>query len=159
MKHKIKSLLWLTFALVWISILGGIFAISMGWIGYLPPIEQLQNPIDKYASQVLAADGEVIGSYAHGGSNRVLVDYKDLSPNLVKALIATEDVRFEGHSGIDFRSLARAIFKTGILQQKSAGGGSTITQQLAKMLYSPPSSNFFTRMMKKPVEWVIAAKL
>ena len=159
MKHKIKSLLWLTFALVWISILGGIFAISMGWIGYLPPIEQLQNPIDKYASQVLAADGEVIGSYAHWGSNRVLVDYKDLSPNLVKALIATEDVRFEGHSGIDFRSLARAIFKTGLLQQKSAGGGSTITQQLAKMLYSPPSSNFFTRMMKKPVEWVIAAKL
>ena len=131
----------------------------MGWIGYLPPIEQLQNPIDKYASQILASDGEVIGSFAHGGSNRVLVDYKDLSPNLVKALIATEDVRFENHSGIDFRSLARAIFKTGILQQKSAGGGSTLTQQLAKMLYSPPSSNFFTRMMKKPVEWVIAAKL
>ena len=159
MTHKIKSRLWLAFALVWFGILGGIFAISMGWIGYLPPIEQLQNPIDKYASQILASDGEVIGSYAHGGSNRVLVDYKELSPNLVKALIATEDVRFEGHSGIDFRSLARAIFKTGILQQKSAGGGSTITQQLAKMLYSPPSSNFFTRMMKKPVEWVIAAKL
>ena len=159
MTHKIKSRLWLAFALVWFGILGGIFAISMGWIGYLPPIEQLQNPIDKYASQILASDGEVIGSYAHGGSNRVLVDYKELSPHLVKALIATEDVRFEGHSGIDFRSLARAIFKTGILQQKSAGGGSTITQQLAKMLYSPPSSNFFTRMMKKPVEWVIAAKL
>ena len=159
MTHKIKSRLWLAFALVWFGILGGIFAISMGWIGYLPPIEQLQNPIDKYASQILASDGEVIGSYAHGGSNRVLVDYKELSPHLVKALIATEDVRFEGHSGIDFRSLARAIFKTGLLQQKSAGGGSTITQQLAKMLYSPPSSNFFTRMMKKPVEWVIAAKL
>ena len=159
MTHKIKSRLWLAFALVWFGILGGIFAISMGWIGYLPPIEQLQNPIDKYASQILASDGEVIGSYAHGGSNRVLVDYKELSPHLIKALIATEDVRFEGHSGIDFRSLARAIFKTGILQQKSAGGGSTITQQLAKMLYSPPSSNFFTRMMKKPVEWVIAAKL
>ena len=159
MTHKIKSRLWLAFALVWFGILGGIFAISMGWIGYLPPIEQLQNPIDKYASQVLASDGEVIGSYAHGGSNRVLTNYKELSPHLVKALIATEDVRFEGHSGIDFRSLARAIFKTGILQQKSAGGGSTITQQLAKMLYSPPSSNFFTRMMKKPVEWVIAAKL
>ena len=159
MTHKIKSRLWLAFALVWFGILGGIFAISMGWIGYLPPIEQLQNPIDKYASQILASDGEVIGSYAHGGSNRVLVDYKELSPHLVKALIATEDVRFEGHSGIDFRSLARAIFKTGILQQKSAGGGSTITQQLAKMLYSPPSSNVFTRMMKKPVEWVIAAKL
>ena len=159
MTHKIKSRLWLAFALVWFGILGGIFAISMGWIGYLPPIEQLQNPIDKYASQILASDGEVIGSYAHRGSNRVLVDYKELSPHLVKALIATEDVRFEGHSGIDFRSLARAIFKTGILQQKSAGGGSTITQQLAKMLYSPPSSNFFTRMMKKPVEWVIAAKL
>ena len=159
MKHKIKPWLWLAFSLVWLGILGGIFAISMGWIGYLPPIEQLQNPIDKYASQILASDGEVIGSFAHGGSNRVLVDYKELSPNLVKALIATEDVRFENHSGIDFRSLARAIFKTGILQQKSAGGGSTLTQQLAKMLYSPPSSNFFTRMMKKPVEWVIAAKL
>ena len=96
MTHKIKSRLWLAFALVWFGILGGIFAISMGWIGYLPPIEQLQNPIDKYASQILASDGEVIGSYAHGGSNRVLVDYKELSPHLVKALIATEDVRFEG---------------------------------------------------------------
>ena len=159
MKEKIKSGLWLAFALAWLGIFGGIFAISMGWIGYLPPIEQLQNPIDKYASQILASNGEVIGTFAHSGTNRTLVDYKDLSPELVKALIATEDVRFEEHSGIDFRSLARAIFKTGILQQKSAGGGSTISQQLAKMLYSPPSSNFFTRMMKKPVEWVIAAKL
>ena len=67
MKHKIKPWLWLAFSLVWLGILGGIFAISMGWIGYLPPIEQLQNPIDKYASQILASDGEVIGSFAHGG--------------------------------------------------------------------------------------------
>ena len=159
MKNKIKAWLWLGFALVWLAIFSGLFAISMGWIGYLPPIEQLQNPIDKYASQLIAADGEIIGSFAHSGTNRVFVEYKDISPNLIKALVATEDIRFESHSGIDFRGLARAVVKTGILQQKSGGGGSTITQQLAKMLYSPPSSNFFTRMMKKPVEWVIAAKL
>ena len=78
MKNKITKLLWLGFALVWLGIFGGIFAISMGWIGYLPPIEQLQNPIDKYASQVLASDGQVIGSFAQGGSNRVAVEYKDL---------------------------------------------------------------------------------
>ena len=83
MKNKITKLLWLGFALVWLGIFGGIFAISMGWIGYLPPIEQLQNPIDKYASQVLASDGQVIGSFAHGGSNRVAVEYKDLSPHLI----------------------------------------------------------------------------
>lgn len=160
LKQRVTAILWLVFALGWLTILGGLFAISMGWIGYLPPIEQLQNPIDKFASQVLSSDGEVIGTYAYGESNRMAyVNYDSISPNLVKALIATEDVRFENHSGIDFRSLARAIFKTGILQQRNAGGGSTISQQLAKMLYSPPSSNFFTRLMKKPVEWVIAAKL
>ena len=159
MNNKIKACLWGGFALVWLAIFGGLFAISRGWIGYLPPIEQLQNPIDKYASQLIAANGEIIGSFAHSGTNRVFVEYKDISPNLIKALVATEDVRFDSHSGIDFRGLARAVVKTGILQQKSGGGGSTITQQLAKMLYSPPSSNFFTRMTKKPVEWVIAAKL
>ena len=127
MKNKIKACLWIGFALIWLVILGGLFAITRGWIGYLPPIEQLQNPIDKYASQLIAANGEIIGSFAHSGTNRVFVEYKDISPNLIKALVATEDIRFESHSGIDFRGLARAVVKTGILQQKSGGGGSTIT--------------------------------
>ena len=72
------------------------------------------------------------------------------------ALVATEDVRFFEHSGIDVRALGRAIVKTGIMQQKSAGGGSTITQQLAKQLYSERASNKLERLMQKPIEWIIA---
>lgn len=151
--------MWALFALIWLVVLGTFVAITLGWIGYMPPLEQLQNPIDKYASQLISSDGEVIGSYAQSGGNRVSIDYNDISPNLINALVATEDVRFREHSGIDFRSVARAVFKTGILGQKSAGGGSTITQQLAKQLYSAPTRGFIERLMQKPIEWVIAVKL
>ena len=89
-------------------------AIYMGWIGYMPPIEQLQNPVNKFASQIISADGEVMGSYATSGDNRIYVSYNDISPNVINALIATEDARYYDHSGIDFRSLGRAIVKTGL---------------------------------------------
>lgn len=158
-KAKIIRWMWVGFVLFWLTILGTFAAIALGWIGYMPPLEQLQNPIDKYASQLISSDGETLGSYAQSGGNRVSVDYKDISPHLINALIATEDVRFHGHSGIDFRSVARAVFKTGILGQRSAGGGSTITQQLAKQLYSAPTKGFLERLMQKPIEWVIAVKL
>ena len=85
---------------------------------------------------------------------------EDLAPSLVQALVATEDVRFYDHSGIDFYALARAVVKRGIFQQKNAGGGSTITQQLAKQLFTTDVARTTTeRLFQKPIEWVIAVKL
>ena len=137
----------------------GFIAIWNGWIGYMPDIEDLQNPISKYASQVYSADGQVLGTWNLNKENRICVDFEDLDDKLVKALVATEDERFYEHSGIDFMALGRAIVKRGILRQTSAGGGSTITQQLAKQLYSSTAHNSFERLFQKPIEWVIAIKL
>lgn len=134
-------------------------AIFNGWIGYMPPVENLQNPIDKFATQVYSADGKIMGTWNYNNENRICVDYKQLSPNLVKALVATEDVRFYEHSGIDFIALGRAIVKRGLLGNVNAGGGSTITQQLAKQLYSKTASSVTERLLQKPIEWVIAVRL
>lgn len=131
-----------------------------GVIGYMPPIEELEDPHDKLASVVFAGDGTTeMGRYFQGAGNRIYNDYKDVSPNVINALIATEDVRFNEHSGIDFRSLGRTLIKTLVMRDKSSGGGSTITQQLAKQLYSQPSQNIFKRALQKPIEWMIAIKL
>lgn len=152
---------------LWVLLLGGIlaviltfFAIAKGWIGYMPDMSELENPSYKYAAQVLSADGKVMGTWSYSKENRTLVEYEEISPNLIKALIATEDVRFTEHSGIDARALLRAIIKRGILRQESAGGGSTITQQLAKLLYTQVTAeDEMERMMQKPIEWVIAVQL
>lgn len=150
---------WVLFA-AGVGIVALLFtAIANGSIGYMPPVEQLENPIDKYASQVISSDGKVLGSYAHSKDNRIYVNYQDLSPYLVKALIATEDIRFSEHSGIDAQGLFRAVVKRGLLMQKSGGGGSTITQQLAKQLFSPSADNIMERLFQKPIEWVIAVQL
>lgn len=134
-------------------------AISDGKIGYVPPIEELENPNLKFATQVISDDGVVLGTWSLSKENRLYVGYEDLSPNLVKALVATEDVRFSEHSGIDARAFFRALIKRGIFMQKNAGGGSTITQQLAKQFYSPTADNVMERLLQKPIEWVIAVKL
>lgn len=150
---------WVLFAAA-VGIIALLFtAIANGSIGYMPPVEQLENPIDKYASQIISTDGKTLGSYAHSKDNRINVNYEDLSPDLVKALIATEDIRFSQHSGIDAQGLFRAVVKRGILMQKSGGGGSTITQQLAKQLFSPSADNLMERLFQKPIEWVIAVQL
>ena len=159
MIKKFFIFLWVAFAAVLLFVASFFFAISKGWIGYLPDINELQNPSYKFASQIISADGVTLGTWSYSKENRVYVDYKDISPNLIKALIATEDVRFVEHSGIDARSLLRAIVKSGILMQKNAGGGSTITQQLAKLLYSEVSGNKMERLYQKPIEWVIAVQL
>jgi penicillin-binding protein 1A len=135
------------------------YAISEGWIGYMPPINELQNPINRFATQVISADGKVMGTWNYNRENRIMVDYTQLSPSLVQALVATEDVRFYEHSGIDFIALGRAVVKRGFLGQKSAGGGSTITQQLAKQLYSGTAHSVMERLLQKPIEWVIAVEL
>ena len=152
---------------LWVLLLGGIltvifvfYAISKGWIGYMPDMSELENPSYKYAAQVISADGKVMGTWSYSKENRTLVEYNEISPNLIKALIATEDERFIEHSGIDARALMRAIIKRGILGQESAGGGSTITQQLAKLLYTQVTAeDEMERMMQKPIEWVIAVQL
>lgn len=159
MNRFIIRSLWGLFVAGWIVCILAFISISKGWIGYMPAIEQLQNPIDKYASQVLTSDGELIGSYARSGDNRIFVPYEEISPNLINALIATEDIRFHEHSGIDYRGLGRAIIKTGILRQSGSGGGSTITQQLAKLLYSKRAGSKRERILQKPIEWVIAIQL
>lgn len=159
MKQKILKWLWIAFLGGSISIALLFISIYMGWIGYMPPIEQLQNPVNKFASQVVSADGEIIGSYATSGDNRIYTSYKEISPNVINALIATEDARYYDHSGIDFRGLGRAIVKTGILRQKNSGGGSTITQQLAKLLYTKQAGSKIARLFQKPIEWVIAVQL
>jgi penicillin-binding protein 1A len=158
-RKKIIFLFWALYVAALIVIVILFIAISKGSIGYMPPVEQLTNPINKYASVVVSADGKTLGVYAHSEDNRILVNYTDLSADLVRALIATEDIRFSRHSGIDIQGLLRAIVKRGILMQKSGGGGSTLSQQLAKQLYSPGAANFAERLLQKPIEWVIAVKL
>lgn len=114
----------------------------------MPPVEDLQNPIDKYATQIYSSDGKVIGTWNHNKNNRIRVPYDSISPHVVQALIATEDIRFYEHSGIDFWAIGRAVIKRGLLGQTSAGGGSTITQQLAKQLYSDHAESKFERIMQ-----------
>lgn len=150
---------------VWILLALGVAVVALGYkgvkdgkIGYMPPLDELQSPISKYASQVISADGEVLGTWSRK-ENRVFVGYDSISSYLFDALIATEDVRFYEHSGVDARAVVRAVVKRGLLRDESAGGGSTITQQLAKQLYSSVAESTFERLMQKPIEWVIAIEL
>lgn len=159
MIKKVVKILWIFIALTALACVLIFFFIAKGWIGYMPPVEDLENPNYKFATEVLSDDGKVLGTYSYSKENRVFVGYADLSPHIINALIATEDVRFADHSGIDAIALVRALVKRGILMQKNAGGGSTITQQLSKQLYSPSAGNIMERLFQKPIEWVIAVKL
>ena len=159
MIRKVVKILWIFIALISLVCVFIFFSIAKGWIGYMPPVEDLENPNYKFATEVFSEDGKVLGTYSYSKENRVFVGYNELSPNIINALIATEDVRFAEHSGIDAYALTRAVVKRGILMQKNAGGGSTITQQLSKQLYSPSADNVMERLFQKPIEWVIAVKL
>ena len=157
-----KTLIFTLWAMLFLAVAGVALlftAIAKGKIGYVPPVEELENPNLKFATQIISDDGVTLGTYSYSTDNRIYVGYEDLSPYLVKALIATEDERFAEHSGIDARALLRAIVKRGILQQSNAGGGSTITQQLAKQFYSEQAGSVMERLMQKPIEWVIAVQL
>lgn len=158
-KQTIVTWMWRAFFGATILLLFIFILMNTGLIGYLPRISELENPIDKYASQVISSDDKLLFTYSESDNNRIFVDYTDLSPHLIDALIATEDQRYYSHSGIDIIGLGRAIFKTALLQNESSGGGSTITQQLAKLLYSPQANNKLERVLQKPMEWIIAVKL
>ena len=159
MRKWFVRIIWILLVLGTIATGVTFWAIADGRIGYMPPIEELQNPINRFASQVYSADGKLLGTYSYSRENRVMVNYDQLPQSLVEALIATEDARFFEHSGIDFYALGRAVIKRGLMRQKSAGGGSTITQQLAKQLFSDVAHSTTERMLQKPIEWVIAVKL
>ncbi|MEN8810392.1 MAG: transglycosylase domain-containing protein, partial [Flavobacteriales bacterium] len=151
-----KNRKWLK-RLAWILVLGPFVALAFAllivrYFTDLPSIEELDNPKSNLASQVITSDGVVIGEYYL--QNRTHVDYHELSKNLVKALVATEDERFYSHSGIDAEALARAIRGMG-----KDGGGSTLSQQLALNLYGERASGFINRVKQKLGEWIIAAKL
>lgn len=158
MRKKFFIVIWVGFFLTIFSICLAFVGVIKGWIGYMPDIEDLQNPISRYASQVFSEDGKLLGTWSRN-ENRVFSDYDQISPHVFNALIATEDERFFEHSGVDVKALIRAVVKRGIFQQTSAGGGSTITQQLAKQLYSNRAENTMERLMQKPIEWVIAVEL
>ena len=153
MKQKFAIIFWSLFVTGILAVIIIFVAITKGWLGYLPPLEELQNPKNRFASEIFTSDMQSLGRY-YRYENRIGVQFDDLSPFLVDALVATEDVRYTEHTGVDFKSFFRALFSLG-----KAGGGSTITQQLAKQLWSPRAENSIERAMQKPIEWVIATQL
>ena len=157
-RPKYINYLWWGFGGLWALVFLFFFFLSIGWIGDMPQFEDIENPHSLQATEVISDDGEVLGYI--GFENRSNVTYDQLSPNLVNALIATEDVRFYKHSGIDARSLFRVLFKTVLGRHGSSGGGSTITQQLAKNLYKMREVNVKRgTVFSKLSEWVVAVKL
>lgn len=159
-KEKPDLIKWLK--ILWGVFLGGILFlvllfvfISQGFLGTMPSFEELENPQSSQASLLFADDGRLLGSYYI--ENRSDVDFRNLSPNLVNALIATEDIRYYKHSGIDFKALVRVL--VGVVTGDNRGGGSTITQQLAKQLFTESSGSKLARVKQKLNEWVIAVKL
>ena len=160
MIRKIIKALWIFLAVIVLAIVIVFVSISKGWIGYMPPVEELENPSYKFATEIFSEDEKVLGTWSYSKENRVYTAYKDLSPSIINALIATEDVRFVEHSGIDAKAVFRAFVKRGLMFQKNAGGGSTLSQQLAKQLFTENvARNTLQRLFQKPIEWVIAVKL
>ncbi len=135
-----------------------LMTISWGFWGFMPSFEELENPKSNLASEIYSVDGALLGTFYI--DNRVNVSFEELSPNIVNALIATEDIRFHSHSGVDARSVFRVLIRNILGGQRSAGGGSTISQQLAKNLF-PRQNDLSTPEIAiiKLKEWVTAAKL
>ena len=158
-KRNVIRSLWILFIAGFIAMILLFALIYNGVVGYMPPVEELKNPSDKFATVVYSSDGKELGRYFRNTGNRVYADFDEISQNVIDALIATEDRRYFDHSGIDMRAMSRVLVKTLLMGQRNAGGGSTITQQLAKQLYSPESNGLLSRALQKPIEWMIAVKL
>lgn len=151
MRKPIKFL-WRAFFIGFGLFIVLVIGANFGLLGKMPSLEELENPSASLASEVIASDGTLMGKFYM--EDRTNVEYKDISKNIVNALIAAEDERFYTHSGIDGRALARAVMKLG-----SDGGGSTITQQLALNLFGGRAKNKILRVLQKIQEWIIAVKL
>ena len=151
--NKIVKLLWVGFFAAILGIAGIFWAASNGWLGEIPNVRDLENPDIYVSSEIISSDGVLLDRFET--ERRTPVDYKDLPPHLVDALLAKEDVRFFDHPGVDAKAAMRAVSSAG-----EAGGGSTITQQLAKQLYTKdPSSNVLKRGLQKLKEWVTSVQL
>ena len=156
MSRKKVVLIWLIVFSPFIGLFSAIYLTSFGLFGPLPTFEQLENPKNNLATEIISEDGVVMGKYFF--ENRSNIKHHELSENLINALISTEDIRYMSHSGIDVRSLVRAV--VGLLfGSGSSGGASTITQQLAKMLFTEKPSSGLQRVMQKFKEWIIAIRL
>jgi penicillin-binding protein 1A len=147
--------------LFWYILIGGfgtftliLLLAMLGAFGKLPSLKELENPSILQSSEVFAVDGTLMGKYYLDRGNRSNVNYRDISRHVVNALVATEDERFYDHAGIDFKSTLRAVFLLG-----KEGGGSTITQQLAKTLLDQGSKNSFARVIEKIKEYIVAIRL
>ncbi|MEJ7611070.1 MAG: transglycosylase domain-containing protein [Ferruginibacter sp.] len=151
MRRSVK-ILWRVFLMGFGAIVLVLLMANFGLFGKMPSLEELENPEADLASEVISADGILMGKYYL--ENRSEVRSQEISPNVFNALIATEDERFFDHSGIDAQALGRAVFTLG-----KAGGGSTITQQLAKMILKQGHGNIIERGIDKIKEWIIAVKL
>lgn len=149
--------IWLFFTGPVLLVLLVVLLTTVGVFGKLPTIEDLANPRSNLASEIISSDQEVIGKFYV--ENRSTVRYEDLPPHLVEALISTEDARFYSHSGIDLQALFRVLVRTILGGDSGSGGGSTITQQLAKNMFPRESLNMFQVIFRKVKEWIIAIKL
>jgi penicillin-binding protein 1A len=158
-RKKFNKYFWMIFSAPFALLALLLMLAAFGALGYMPDIKTLENPKINLASQLITDDGKILGSFYYRNQNRSYVDYNELPPHLVNALIATEDKRFYRHSGIDAKGVARMVIKSGLLLQRSSGGGSTITQQLAKMLFHEPPRTIIGRGIQKIKEWIIAVRL
>ena len=157
MKTRKKIIfIWLIILSPFIFVFSLVSLASFEFFGPLPTFDQLENPQNNLATEIISADSVVIGKYFF--ENRSKASYNELPENLIHALISTEDIRFKEHSGIDLRALLRAVFGA-LSGDSNSGGASTLTQQLAKMLFTDQPSSGVERVMQKLKEWVIAAQL
>ena len=152
--RKFVRFIWIAFAAATLGVAGIFGAASTGLLGTMPDFRQLENPKTNLATQIISADNTVLGKF-YFNDNRTPISYDEIPSSMIDALVATEDERFYSHSGIDFRGTARALFYLG-----SKGGGSTITQQLARQLFTGVRSrNKLEAVVQKIKEWVIAIRL
>ena len=158
------TILWFLYCLPLLTLILLYILLVNDKLGYVPTFEDLENPDNNLASEVYSEDGELLGKFYL--ENRTFVEFESLSQNLVNALLATEDIRFHRHSGVDARGLGRVFVKSILLGQQSSGGGSTVTQQLAKNLYPRDTTYYKSRIARfgmlgitKYKEWVTAVKL
>ena len=151
-----KILLWLIITSPFFGLFLLVNLTAMGVFGDLPTFEQLENPKNNLATEIISEDGIVLGKYFF--ENRSRASYNEIPENLINAFISTEDVRFRNHSGIDGRALLRAIYGA-LTGKSSSGGASTITQQLSKMLFTEKPSSGIERVMQKLKEWIISGQL
>jgi penicillin-binding protein 1A len=146
---------WLLWVLLLFIVVVFFYGIGNEWFGKMPTFEELENPKSNLASEVYSSDGELLGTYFI--ENRSNISYREISPNLINALVAIEDIRFEKHSGIDERALLRVFY--GVITGNNKGGGSTITQQLAKNLFPRGRLSTPQLVVRKFQEWITALKL